>query len=151
MTLNIGDRAPDFSLPDQYGKLRTLSEFRGERVLLFFYPKDSTPGCTIEACSLRDSVAAFEKLGIVVIGVSADSTASHAKFADKHDLPYPLLSDTEHSMLEAYGVWQKKKFMGREYMGIVRTSYLIAADGRIEKVYLSVKPLSHASEVLADA
>lgn len=151
MTPQEGEKAPAFALPDQDGRVRSLEEYRGERVLLYFYPKDDTPGCTQEACAIRDAIGNFSDLGIVVLGVSADPVKKHAAFAKKYDLPFPLLSDPDHTVLEAYGVWQKKKFMGREYMGITRTSFLIGDDGRIEKVYLSVKPATHADEVLADA
>lgn len=150
MTLKAGDTAPTFTLPDQDGNPRSLSDYRGKWVLLYFYPKDDTPGCTTEACTLRDARADYEKLGIQVLGVSADSVARHAKFRDKYDLPFPLLSDTERTVLEAYGAWREKKFMGRTYMGIARISFLIDPAGKIFKAYEAVKPPAHAGEVLAD-
>ncbi len=150
MTLKIGDKAPAFSLADQTGKIHTLKEYLGQWVLLYFYPKDDTPGCTKEACSLRDNWNGFKKLKAQVLGASVDSVKKHAKFAEKYGLPFPLLADEAHELVDAYGVWAKKKFMGREYMGILRTSFLIDPKGKIAKVYESVKPEGHADEVLAD-
>lgn len=150
MLPQIGDQAPDFTLPDQEGKSHSLSAQKGKWVLLYFYPKDDTPGCTQEACTIRDQFPAFKTLDIVVFGVSVDSVKSHAKFVEKYKLPFPLLADEEKTVVHAYGVWGKKKFMGREYMGISRTSFLIDPDGKITKVYENVKPLVHAQEVLAD-
>ena len=141
--------APDFSLSDENGQLRKLSEYKGKTVLLYFYPKDDTPGCTTEACSLRDDYSAYEKAGVVILGVSADSAASHLKFKQKYHLPYTLLADVDHKVCEAYGVWGQKKMMGKEYMGIFRTSYLIGKDGTIKKVFAEVKPAEHSQEVLA--
>ena len=149
--LNVGNKAPEFNLPDQDGKMHTLRESKGKWILLYFYPKDDTPGCTVEACSIRDNYSAFKKAGIVVYGMSADSVKKHAKFAEKHDLPFTLLSDESKDTLNAYGVWAKKKFMGREYMGILRNSFLIDPDGKIAKIYEGVKPTEHAKEVLTDA
>lgn len=149
--LNIGNKAPEFNLPDQEGKMHSLKESKGKWILLYFYPKDDTPGCTVEACSIRDNYSAFKKAGIVVYGMSADSVKKHAKFAEKHDLPFTLLSDESKDTLNAYGVWAKKKFMGREYMGILRNSFLIDPDGKIAKIYEGVKPTEHAKEVLTDA
>jgi peroxiredoxin Q/BCP len=143
-------KAPDFSLPDQEGKLHTLAAYKGKWVLLYFYPKDDTTGCTAEACAIRDGFPNFKKLQAVVLGVSADSVESHKKFASKYKLPFTLLSDPEKKVLLAYGVWAKKKFMGKEYMGILRSSFLIAPDGSIAKVYEKVKPALHAEEVLKD-
>ncbi len=150
MSLSIGDKAPAFSLADQDGKIHSLKEYVGKWVLLYFYPKDDTPGCTTEACTLRDSYAGFKKLQAQVLGVSVDSVKSHGKFVKKHDLPFPLLADEQKEMVNAYGVWAKKKFMGREYMGILRNSFLIDPKGKIAKIYESVKPADHAAEVLAD-
>jgi thioredoxin-dependent peroxiredoxin len=150
MNLNIGDRAPAFSLFDQDEKLRRLSEAKGKWVLLYFYPKDLTPGCTLEACTIRDAWEDFDKHNIVVFGVSADSVARHQKFSEKYELPFPLLADEEKKLVQQYGVWGKKKFMGREYMGINRTSFLIDPKGKIVKIYTKVKPGLHAEEVLAD-
>ncbi len=150
MTPAIGTPAPAFSLPDQNGVMHTLEEVKGKWALLYFYPKDATPGCTVEAQTLRDSFPDFGSLDAVVFGISADSVASHKKFADKHKLPFTLLADTDKKMVQAYGVWGKKKMMGREYDGIFRTSFLVAPDGTIAKVYENVKPAEHAAEVLAD-
>ncbi|HSG28712.1 MAG TPA: thioredoxin-dependent thiol peroxidase [Candidatus Krumholzibacterium sp.] len=148
--LKEGTLAPAFELPDQNGDMHRLSDQRGQWVLVYFYPKDNTPGCTKEACAIRDSFPAFRKLGIKVFGVSRDSVASHARFADKYVLPFTLLSDESGDMLKKYGAWQKKKMAGREYMGIVRMSYLIGPDGKVAKVYAKVKPPEHAEQVLAD-
>lgn len=148
--LSPGFLAPDFALLDQDGKMHTLSDYHGRWVLLYFYPKDDTPGCTKEACMLRDAFPRFEGTHAEVFGVSKDSVASHKKFAEKYDLPFPLLSDVEGSVVEAYGVWQEKTFMGKTHMGIVRSSFLIDPDGIIRKVYEAVKPEVHAEEVLED-
>jgi peroxiredoxin Q/BCP len=148
--LKQGDKAPEFSLPDQEGEMHSLSDYKGRRVLLYFYPKDDTPGCTTEACNFRDSYEEMEKRGLTILGVSADTVKSHRTFADKYKLPFPILADEDRKVINAYGVWQKKKFMGREYMGIVRTSFLIDEKGRIEKVYADVKAAKHAEEVKAD-
>lgn len=150
MTLTVGDKAPSFSLPDQDCMMHSLSECAGKWTLLYFYPKDATPGCTIEAQTIRDAWPDFTGSDILVFGISADSVASHKKFADKHGLLFTLLADEKKEMVEAYGVWGKKKLMGREYMGISRTSFLIAPDGTIAKIYEQVKPSEHASEVLRD-
>ena len=150
MELHIGDKAPDFKLKDQDGKEHSLSSYSGKSVLLYFYPKDDTPGCTTEACGMRDNFSAFEKLGMVILGVSADSAKSHQKFSKKYKLPFPILSDEEKEVVRMYGVWGKKKFMGREYDGIQRTSFLINGSGNIEKIYEDVKPARHAKEVIDD-
>jgi peroxiredoxin Q/BCP len=147
---HVGETAPEFSLKDQEGKTHRLADYAGKWVLLYFYPKDDTPGCTKEACALRDRFADFGASGAVVLGVSADSAKSHAKFAEKYGLPFTLLADEDRGAVNAYGVWGKKKFMGREYMGISRTSFLIGPDGVIRKIYEGVKPEAHAAEVLAD-
>lgn len=149
-SLKPGDKAPAFSLPDQTGKVHKLAEAKGKWVLLYFYPKDDTPGCTTEACTLRDNFPAFGKLNAVVYGVSADSTKSHTKFAEKYELPFTLLSDEAKEVTKAYGVWGPKKFMGREFLGVRRWSFLIDPKGNIAKVYDKVKPAAHAEEVLAD-
>lgn len=144
-------QAPDFSLPDQMGKVRTLKEFRGRWVVLYFYPKDSTPGCTTEACNFRDTRDSIAELGnAVVIGVSKDSVKSHAKFAEKHKLNFTLLSDESHEMIEAYDSWGIKKFMGREYEGIKRNTYIINPNGMIVKEYEGVNPAKHAAEIIKD-
>ncbi len=147
---NVGSKAPDFNLLDQAGQKHTLAQYAGQWVLLYFYPKDDTPGCTTEACALRDNLPQFKKLSCVVLGVSVDSEKSHAKFVKKYDLPFTLLADTDKTLVEAYGVWGKKKFMGREYLGTKRVSFLIDPQGKIAKVYEEVKPAIHADEVLAD-
>lgn len=150
MKLKISQKAPDFKLPDQDGKVHKLSDYKGQWVLLYFYPKDNTSGCTVEACGIRDNFPAFQKLKAKVFGVSADSVQSHKKFAEKYKLPFTLLADEDKKALNAYGVWAKKKMMGREYMGIVRTSFLIDPRGNIAKIYENVKPPVHAEEVLRD-
>ncbi len=148
MAISSGVLAPDFSLPDENGTIRRLSDFRGKVVVLYFYPKDDTPGCTTEACNFRDDYSAYEKAGVVLLGVSPDSVESHAKFKQKYQLPFPLLADTEHKVCELYGVWGPKKFMGREYEGVLRTTFLIGPDGVIKKVFENVKPAQHSREVL---
>ena len=148
--LTAGQPAPAFSLPDQTGTIHTLSAYRGRWVLVYFYPKDDTPGCTTEACGLRDRFAKFSTLKAVVLGVSADSVKSHQKFAEKFKLPFPLLADEQKSMVQAYGVWGEKSFMGKKYLGITRTSFLIDPQGRIAKVYPKVTPADHPDEVLQD-
>ena len=148
--ISIGKKAPDFSLQDQTGKTQKLSDHRGKWVLLYFYPKDDTPGCTVEACSLRDNLPKFKTKKLVVLGVSKDTVESHKKFAAKYKLPFTLLADPEKKVLDAYGAWGKKKFMGREYMGTLRMSFLIDPQGVVKKIYPKVKPPQHAEEVLAD-
>ncbi|MEK7520224.1 MAG: thioredoxin-dependent thiol peroxidase [Patescibacteria group bacterium] len=150
MKLSVGQKAPDFSLPDQAGEQHTLSDHKGQWVLLYFYPKDDTPGCTKQACAIRDAFPDFKKMKAMVFGVSVDSQKKHAKFAGKYALPFTLLADEEKKVVGLYGVWGTKKFMGREYMGTYRTSFLITPDGTIEKIYEAVKPETHAEEVLAD-
>jgi peroxiredoxin Q/BCP len=150
MQIKIGQAAPDFSLSDQDGQVRALQDFQGKWVLLYFYPKDDTPGCTAEACAFRDNLPDFGKFNIVVLGVSADTVASHKKFADKHKLNFTILSDEEKKTIKDYDVWGKKKFLGKEFEGILRTSFLINPEGRIEKIYENVKPKEHAGQVLAD-
>ena len=146
----VGSPAPQFSLPDQHGTEHSLSQYLGKWVLLYFYPKDDTPGCTKEACAIRDADPDLSSLGAVVLGVSADSVTSHKKFAEKYSLAFPLLADESKEVINAYGVWGDKKLMGKEYEGILRTSFLIGPDGVIEKVYENVKPEAHAAEVLED-
>ncbi len=148
--IKIGNKAPDFKLPDQHGEIHTLKQYAGKKILLYFYPKDDTPGCTTEACNFRDGYKDFAAMGLVILGVSADSVKSHKKFAEKFDLPFPILSDESKEVCEAYGVWQKKKFMGREYMGIARMSFLIDEKGNIAKIYEEVKTKEHADEVKGD-
>ncbi|MEP6911318.1 MAG: thioredoxin-dependent thiol peroxidase [bacterium] len=146
--LKEGDKAPDFKARDAEGSQVKLSAFRGQKVVLYFYPKDDTPGCTKEACSFRDSHSKLTRRGIKVLGVSLDSEASHKKFAAKYDLPFTLLSDPERSVSEAYGTYGEKKFMGRTYMGLHRMTFLIDEKGRIKKIFNKVKPEGHADEVL---
>jgi peroxiredoxin Q/BCP len=150
MELKIGQKAPEISLPDQNGEIKNLRSHIGKWILIYFYPKDDTPGCTKEACSLRDNFQGFRGLSAEVIGISKDSVKSHKKFAEKYDLPFTLLSDIEHKTAEDYGVWQEKKFMGRKYMGMNRSSFLIDTKGKIAKIYINVKPEDHADEVMAD-
>jgi peroxiredoxin Q/BCP len=141
--------APDFELPDETGVLHKLSDYRGKDVLLYFYPKDGTSGCTTEACNFRDDYSAYEKAGVTILGVSPDSPESHAKFKAEHHLPFNLLADTEHKVCELYGVWGKKQMYGKEYFGVNRTTYLIGKDGMIRKVFENVKPAEHSAEILA--
>lgn len=148
--LQLGKPAPDFNLPDQDGKMHSLKECLGRWVLLYFYPKDDTPGCTTEACSLRDNLPKFKKLKVQVFGVSTDSVKSHRKFADKFELPFTLLSDENKELVKAYDVYKPKKFMGREFLGTMRESFLIDPKGKIAKIYENVKPATHVEDVLTD-
>lgn len=141
--------APDFALDTDGGDTVRLADLRGRRVVLYFYPKDDTSGCTKEACGFRDAKQDFDARDAVILGVSPDGVASHERFRDKYDLNFPLLADTDHSVAEAYGAWGKKKLYGREYEGVLRSTFLIGADGRIEKIYRKVRPDQHAGEVLA--
>jgi len=151
MALQIGDAAPSFSLPDQDGQMVNLADLAGQRVVIYFYPKDDTPGCTKEACNFRDQWNAFKQHGIQVIGISKDNAASHTKFIDKYELPFTLLTDAEPCpVAEAYGSYGLKKFMGREYMGMMRHTFVVDAEGRIEKAYLQVKAETMADQILAD-
>ncbi|HOU43325.1 MAG TPA: thioredoxin-dependent thiol peroxidase [Anaerolineaceae bacterium] len=149
MPLEANQPAPEFSLLDETGTEQTLSAYRGKWVVLYFYPKDDTPGCTTEACSFRDGYGEYARAGVVILGVSPDSPKSHAKFKEKHALPFTLLSDTDHVVCELYGVWGRKKFMGREYDGVFRTTFLINPEGIIVKTFNNVKPDGHATEVLS--
>ena len=146
--LKIGDLAPDFTLTDKDGQAVSLSDFRGKKVVLYFYPKDNTPGCTRQACAFAGAYAEFQERGVEVIGVSRDSVASHVKFAEKFGLPFVLLSDPDRIAIEAYGVWQEKKMCGKVSMGIVRTTYLIDEQGVIIDVMPRVKPDTNAQEIL---
>ncbi len=148
--LNVGDVAPKFSLPDQNGVVRIVEEFSGKWLLIYFYPKDNTPGCTTEACEIRDAWGEFKKTGAEVVGISTDSVESHKKFGEKHSLPFTILSDTEKKTVEDYEVWGLKSFMGKSFMGTRRTSFLIDPHGKIAKIYENVKPAEHAEEVLRD-
>ena len=146
--LEIGTKAPDFTLPDQDGREVSLSDFLGKKVILYFYPKDNTPGCTKQACAFAQANEELEQLGAAVIGISKDSAASHRKFADKYELPFLLLSDSELKVIQQYGVWQEKKLYGKVSMGVVRSTYLIDEQGMIEKVMEKVKPDKNAPELL---
>jgi peroxiredoxin Q/BCP len=147
--LTPGSPAPAFSLPSDEGTTVALKDLKGRKVVLYFYPKDDTSGCTIEACEFRDSWAAVRRAGAVVLGVSPDGIASHQKFKRKYELPFTLLADEDHAVAEAYGAWGEKSMYGRKYQGILRTTFVIGTDGRIEKVFQKVKPKGHAAEVLA--
>ena len=146
--VEIGMKAPDFTLPDKDGTPVTLSSFRGRKVVVYFYPKDNTPGCTRQACAFAANLAEFEKRGITVIGISKDSVASHVKFAEKYGLPFILLADPDRVAIEAYGVWQEKKMAGKVGMGVVRTTFLIDEEGNIAAVMPKVKPDTNAAEIL---
>ena len=148
MPVTAGTKAPDFELKDSEGKVHKLSDYKGKTFVLYFYPKDNTKGCTTEACSFRDSYAEFEQAGVDVVGVSPDDEQSHTNFIDKYELPFTLLSDPDHKVCEAYGVWGLKKFMGREYEGVLRTTFVIGPEGEIVKVFEKVKPTDHSQEVL---
>lgn len=149
MPLPPGTPAPNFTLPDENGTPRRLSDFRGQPVVLYFYPKDDTPGCTTEACGFRDDYEEYVKAGVLVLGVSPDSPASHARFKRKYHLPFSLLADEDHKICEQYGVWGKKQFLGRAYEGVLRTTFVIDSEGRIARVFENVKPAEHSAEVLA--
>lgn len=149
MPLPSGIPAPDFALLDDTNTLRRLSDLRGQNVILYFYPKDDTPGCTTEACNFRDDYSAYEKAKVVVLGVSPDSVESHVKFKKKFQLPFALLADDEHKVCDLYQVWGPKKFMGREYQGVLRTTFLIDENGKIVKVFENVRPAEHSTEVLS--
>ena len=147
--LKEGAKAPTFSLPSDDGGTVALKDFKGKKVVLYFYPKDDTSGCTAEACEFRDSWAAVKRKGAVVLGVSPDGVKSHGKFKQKYDLPFPLLADEDHAVAEAYGAWGEKSMYGRKYFGILRTTFVIDEAGRVAKVFEKVKPKGHAAEVLA--
>ena len=150
MTLKVGDRAPEFSLPDTYGNVTTLSSLKGKRVVLYFYPRDNTPGCTKEACGFRDNYAQFQAKNTLIFGVSTDTAKSHLKFVEKFELPFPLLCDVDAQVATAYESHGKKKMMGKEYLGIFRNTFVIDAEGEIEKIYLAVKAELHPAQVLAE-
>ena len=150
MAPRIGEKAPDFELQDQFGDIHKLSDYLGKKLILYFYPKDNTPGCTSEACSFRDNYALFRANGMQILGVSADSVKSHKDFQEKYSLPFLLLADTDHAVSEAYGVWTLKKMMGKEYFGIVRTTFVIDEEGKILEIYEKVKPEEHAQQIIQD-
>src|SRR3954464_8006210 len=143
-----GKPAPDFELPTDSGETVKLSDLRGKPVVLYFYPKDDTPGCTTQACGIRDAYGEFERAGAVVLGVSPDSEKSHVKFKDKYELPFTLLADTDHAVAEQYGVWGEKRFAGKKYMGVNRSTFVIDAEGNVKRVMHDVKPANHADDVL---
>jgi len=149
VSLKPGDKAPEFSLPADDGTIVTLGGLHGKKVVLYFYPKDDTSGCTKEACEFRDSWKDVKKSGAVVLGVSPDPVASHQKFKQKYQLPFPLLADIDHRVAGAYGAWGEKSMYGRKYQGILRTTFLIDPEGRVSRVFEKVQPAGHASEVLA--
>lgn len=149
MPLESGNPAPGISLPDETGTVRNLSDYRGRAVVLYFYPRDDTPGCTTEACNFRDDYSAYQQADVVILGVSPDQSGSHAKFIEKYSLPFPLLADEGHKVCDLYGVWGPRKFMGREYEGVLRTTFLIDKHGKIARVFENVKPADHSAEVLA--
>jgi peroxiredoxin Q/BCP len=149
MPLSAGIPAPDFELMDDTNTPRKLSDFRGKNVILYFYPEDDTPGCTKEACNFRDDYSAYEKAEVVILGVSPDTVASHVKFKKKFQLPFPLLADIGHRVCDLYGVWGPKKFIGKEYEGVLRTTFLIDENGNIAKVFEKVRPAEHSTEMLS--
>jgi len=149
MTISAGEPAPEFTLEDEEGRMHSLSDYSGKPVVLYFYPKDDTPGCTKEACGFRDDYSAYEEAGVVILGVSPDTSKSHAKFKTKYELPFTLLADPDHDVLKLYGVWGLKKSFGREYEGVFRTTFLIGEDGKILRVFKKVKPAVHSAEILS--
>ncbi len=150
MTLNVGDRAPDFNVADTFGNIVTLSSLKGKRVVLYFYPRDNTSGCTKEACGFRDNYAQFQAKNTLIFGVSTDDAKSHQKFTKQFDLPFPLLCDVDAQVATAYESYGKKQMMGKEYMGIFRNTFVIDPEGKIEKIYLAVKAEPHPAQVLSD-
>jgi peroxiredoxin Q/BCP len=148
MKLKVGDKAPGFSLPDAHGNVVSLKDFKGKKLVLYFYPKDDTPGCTKESCSFRDNLVRVKSKGAEIVGMSADSVKSHAKFAEKFELPFTLLSDESKEVIQTYDVWQQKSFMGKKYMGIVRTTFIIDEKGKIAHIFENVKVDNHTEEVL---
>lgn len=148
--IQIGQKAPDFTLPDQMGKNHSLANYKGAWVIVYFYPKDDTPGCTIEACKFRDAKSVYEKNHVVVLGISKDTVDSHKKFSEKFQLPFPILSDVNHVVIEQYGAWAPKKFMGKEFLGILRKTILIDPKGMIRKIYDKVDVNEHADQIIED-
>jgi peroxiredoxin Q/BCP len=149
MPIPAGIPAPEFTLQDDTGQSRSLTDYRGQPLVLYFYPKDDTPGCTTEACNFRDDYQVYRENGVTILGVSPDNAKSHTKFKDKYSLPFTLLADEDHKICDAYGAWGLKKNMGREYYGVLRTTFLIGPDGNILKVFENVKPDGHSAQVLA--
>ena len=149
MVIKAGVEAPDFTLLDETETQHKLSDYRGKPVVLYFYPRDDTPGCTVEACSFRDDYPEYGKAGVVILGISPDTPKKHAKFKEKYHLPFSLLADQDHKVCERYGVWGRKKRMGREYDGVFRTTFLLDREGKIVKVFENVSPKGHSAEVLA--
>ncbi len=149
MPISAGGQAPDFTLSDDEGRMHTLSDYRGKPVVLYFYPKDNTSGCTKEACGFRDDYSAYQEVGVTILGVSPDSSKSHANFRAKYELPFTLLADPDREVIKMYGAWGLKKLYGREYEGVMRTTFLIGEDGNILKVFEKVKPANHSAEILA--
>ncbi len=149
MPIQAGIPAPDFSLLDEQGITRRLTDYLGRTLVLYFYPKDDTPGCTTEACNFRDDYSAYVNADVMILGISPDDVKSHASFKQKHNLPFPLLADAGHQVSDQYGVWGPKKFMGRDYDGILRTTFLIDKKGRVARVFENVRPADHSVEVLA--
>ena len=150
--LEVGTKAPEFELPDQNGQMHKLSDYAGRKVVLYFYPKDQTPGCTAEACSLRDHYDDLRSRGYEVLGASVDSQSSHQRFIDKQSLPFDLISDTDHSLVEAFGVWAEKKMCGRTYMGTLRTTFVIDEEGKVERIFSpkEVKTKTHGEQLLEE-
>jgi len=148
--IQIDEQAPDFSLPDQKGTTHTLSSYKGSWIVVYFYPKDNTPGCTTEACSFRDAASVYDKNNVIVLGISKDSVASHTKFSHQYHLPFPILSDPEHRVIEKYQAWAPKKFMGKEFLGILRKTILIDPKGNVRKIYDHVDVQTHADQIIAD-
>lgn len=148
VNLEEGQKAPDFELESQEGRKVRLSSFRGKKIILYFYPRDDTPGCTIEACNFRDNLSKLKKLNVEVIGISNDNQASHEKFSKKFNLKFKLLCDTDKKVSKAYGVYEKKSFMGREYMGITRSTFIIGENGNIERIFYKVNPKNHIEEIM---
>lgn len=146
--LNLGDKAPDFKLPDQSGKVHQLSDYLGQKIALYFYPKDMTPGCTFQACNLRDNFTLLKDNSIQILGISADNEAKHQKFIDKHNLPFPLLADVDKKMINDYGVWGPKQFMGKKFDGILRTTFVVDEKGYIADIIDKVKTKHHAEQIL---
>lgn len=148
MSIKVGENAPEFCLPSSNGDTFCLKDYKGKKIVLYFYPKDMTPGCTTEACDFRDRTSEFAELNTIIVGISMDSITRHGKFIEKHQLPFQLLSDENHEVCEAYGVWQEKKMMGKTYMGIVRSTFIIDETGKIARVFSKVRVKNHIEEIL---